>query len=294
MRARAIAVPLAHLARTLGSGRGLALSPDRRHVIKVTSVREAKIYQDAEALGISSLIPSGFREYAPEAFDRVRAEGKLWKPHHDETLIRIDNLASADESTETSPAVFDVKIGFKTASGKQAAREGDWEGRFKGLRHAVLDLLYKSRFRGYRFEEGRKLIHRYEGYGKARERRTDLKIGLGTLIVDLSAIHRLMQALPLTFVGSSVLLVYFPDRPSASIARMIDFEHPIFETDEAHLPYAEYRHSYIEGLGRLRTYLSRIRDGLRGDSSSLAEGRLSDALPSGGQQEIDHDRVMVR
>ena len=248
-------------------------SKDRRYVIKVTSDTEAEIYDDEQALGIAGVIPgkiATLQSYADiEQYGPTR---KLRQPNSSESIIVIENLARKTSDADASPVLLDAKIGFRTASWAQAEKEGVFLPWLNALRHEFIDnVMYNSRQAGYRFEEGQDFIDKAKAFstsGNADDLAPhamdamDLWTALAVIVDDLQKIQKKMEKASVTFVGSSALMVIFPDRPLASSAKMIDFAHPMRQADEPKDAFQEYRQNYVNGIKNLMNDLFKIAEGL--------------------------------
>jgi hypothetical protein len=258
---------------------------DGRFIIKITTKAEADTYAEAGQTGIQGIIPGRIGQlnsYADIAqFGPVRT---LRQPTATERIIVIENLAQKGAKFDAPQSILDAKIGFITASQTQAAEEGVMLPGFKSARHYFIDSwMYDSRQQGYRFEDGQDWIDMVKNFSKTG-RYSDMEpAGLHPKVValmldkvcrDLLIIHASMVSASITFLGSSVLIVISPSNPGASMAKAIDFAHPIKASDEPPERFEKYRKNYTEGLAGLIRDLREIQKDLNGvrylDELSLA------------------------
>jgi Inositol polyphosphate kinase len=249
-------------------------SKDKRYVIKITSKDEADVYADADYLKIGNVIPGRVAELASYAdiaqYEPVRT---LRQPGDNEKIIVIENLAQKRQSTDSSPMILDAKIGYYTASSQQAEKEGVTLPGFKAARHFIIDtVMYSSRQKGYRFEEGQDVIDMMTTYSHSglysdmtpEVHPLALAGMLKKICADLNAIKEAMLGADITFVGSSVLLIITPSQPQDCQAKMIDFAHPIYKDDVEFDYFLKYRLSYTFGIASLVKDLQAIEADLRG------------------------------
>lgn len=250
-----------------------SFSKDKRHVIKVTSDAEADVYANANALGIAGVIPGHIEQLRSYSeIDRYEPVRKLREPTAGEKIIVIENLAQKRSKLDFPPIILDAKIGFYTASATQAEKEGVTAPKIKALRHFVIDtVMYDSREKGYRFEDGQQWIDQAKTYsrtGKATDitptwlTPIDLATAFHGILTDLLAIKGQMVTANVTFVGSSVLLIISPTHPQDSKAKMIDFAHPIEKSKVEPDYFEKYRSNYTQGIESLIRDLAEIHDAL--------------------------------
>jgi hypothetical protein len=233
---------------------------DRRQVVKITAAAEADVYHQAAALGIAGVIPGGYAEVAPGQIGHYDLVRKLRAPKQGEKIIAIENLAQAPHG-DHAPIILDAKIGFLTASGPQAEKEGVSMSWMKVLRHEVIDnVMTKSRTAGYRFEEGGEWVDEVRRFSESGDpdaitphgiKPDQLAHAFERITDDLKAIYHQMLRADVTFVGSSALMVVFPSDPHSSTARMIDFAHPIKRSEETPEYFAQWQDNYTLGIANL-------------------------------------------
>jgi hypothetical protein len=263
-----------------------ALKDNPGFLVKVTSLREAKIYEEPGGLGPNMPVLVGTIRY-----DETMVGGdndtahKLRAPTKNEVVIVLKNVAFG----LPDPVILDAKIGFRTGydrvhdaeeaednPGKQKTAE-DNPGKQKtaslfgkGTRHKVMDSFNypTSRKYGFRFESGQEWIKRFEGFCNGRPTASSLFEGYRpaiwrtvfiNVIVSLAGIQKDMRGAPITFVGSSTLLVLSPAAPASCSAKMIDFAHPWREGQKG---FDDVRANYVEGIGGLIDFLTRLANSL--------------------------------
>lgn len=218
-------------------------SKDGKYRIKLSSEREKFSYNARGALGLDQVLPGHYKVLDKETDDdgnvtKVKIQGDEWvtlkDPIPDETgdkkLLVIDTVGYKGSDPKDKKVFLDIKIGHFTKSGQQFKLEGaGWfMRRFKQIEHDLKDLWRTSDKYGYDIDAGN-----LNDFNEAKESSPgDLKAAMGQVFPSLRNIEFLMRQAPVTFVGSSVFIVFNLTKPAASEVKVIDPDHPIVLSED--------------------------------------------------------------
>jgi len=232
-------------------------STNGQYRIKLSSPREAFTYNNRGALGLDAVLPGHHTvidklpEHGTGKLIAVKIEGNAhwimlaepipW-PSGGQEVLCIDTVAWEDESAKRpdekdKKCVMDVKIGTYTKSSEQFDLEGAGflKRQFKKLEHNVKDLNRDSRDHGYDIDAGN--MKTFLDLATADATSSKLQAAMKAVKPKLTEIHQRMARAPVTFVGSSLFIVYNLTTPAKSDVKLIDPDHPIvIEPGEMQLP----------------------------------------------------------
>jgi hypothetical protein len=232
-------------------------SMNGQYRIKLSSPREAFTYNNRAALGLDAVLPGHHKvvDKLPEdgtgKLMAVKIEGNprwitlaepiAW-PADGQEVLCIDTVAWEDESEKMveerdKKCVMDVKIGTYTKSTEQFELEGAgfFKRQFKKLEHNLKDLNRDSRDHGYDIDAGN--LTTFLNLATAPATSPKLLAAMKAVKPKLTEINQRMRVAPVTFVGSSLFIVYNLTTPAKSDVKLIDPDHPIvIEPGEMQLP----------------------------------------------------------
>jgi len=232
-------------------------SMNGQYRIKLSSPREAFTYSNRAALGLDAVLPGHHKviDKLPEdgtgKLMAVKIEGNprwitlaqpiAW-PADGQEVLCIDTVAWENESEKPveerdKKCVMDVKIGTYTKSTEQFELEGAgfFKRQFKKLEHNMKDLNRDSRDHGYDIDAAN--LTTFLNLATAPATTTKLLAAMKAVKPKLTEIHQRMRDAPVTFVGSSLFIVYNLTSPEKSDVKLIDPDHPIvIEPGEMKLP----------------------------------------------------------
>lgn len=246
LKANTINTPAVKVAQLAGTKPNQP-SMNGRYRIKLSSPREAFTYNNRGALKLNAVLPGHHTviDKLPEdgtgklmgikiggnAHWIMLAEPIPW-PTGDQEVLCIDTVAWEDESAKPleerdKKCVMDVKIGTYTKSSEQFELEGAGflKRQLKKLEHNLKDLNRDSRDHGYDIDAGN--MKTFLDLAIAPATSAQLQAAMKAVKPKLTDIHRLMRDAPVTFVGSSLFIVYNLTTPEKSDVKLIDPDHPI-------------------------------------------------------------------
>ncbi|KGT02038.1 hemagglutinin [Burkholderia pseudomallei] len=274
--------PAAQIARsarstaTAGGHAGSFMRVGDGHIAKMTTSREAEIYENYR-LALAGVIPD---TVPPEEVDsrvgvtaRQRQAMATFKGSAEMKGQRVVVMqALGAEIAPEDKIELDVKIGASTVSRTELIGAGRtrWQALSKKVRLTAADLLRGSRSlvgddRGYtlagRTSGGIALDARNSRNSVGRSSESLIREALDRspdtrwrnaqhLLGQLQTIREKMHALPLTFVASSVLIAIDKRKPENSVARLIDLAHPV-QPFENEADYEKVNHRFEDGLDKL-------------------------------------------
>jgi len=223
-------------------------SVDGRYRIKLSSPREAFTYTNRIALGLDAVLPA--HHPVTEKLRERPAAGKLiavkidgndqwihlaepipW-PSDGQEVLCINTVGWENESAKPAEerdkkCVMDVKIGTYTKSTEQFELEGAgfFKRQFKKLEHNLKDLNRDSRDHGYDIDAGN--LKTFLDLAIAPATSAKLQKAMKAVKPKLTDINQRMRVAPITFVGSSLFIVYNLTSPEKSDVKLIDPDHPI-------------------------------------------------------------------
>jgi len=254
-------------------------SVDGRYRIKLSSEREAFTYTNRAALGLDAVLPG----HHPVTFMWRSRTGKMravkiagsdaWirlkepidMPGTGQRVLCIDTVGWEDESAKPvkdQKCVMDVKIGTYTKSSEQFALEGaNFLTRFfKKIEHNMKDLSRDSRGLGYDIDAGN--LSAFLDLAIAPATSQKLRAAMICVKPRLQALQERMEAAPVTFVGSSVFIVFNLTAPQNSDAKLIDPDHPIvIDPGALVLPDQLVRRGNFTGSRTWEQYVTKWKDG---------------------------------
>lgn len=274
--------PAAQIARsarstaTAGGHAGSFMRVGDGHIAKMTTSREAEIYENYR-LALAGVIPD---TVPPEEVDsrvgvtarqrQAMATFKGWAEMKGQRVVVMQALGA--EIAPEDKIELDVKIGASTVSRTELIGAGRtrWQALSKKVRLTAADLLRGSRSlvgddRGYtlagRTSGGIALDARNSRNSVGRSSESLIREALDRspdtrwrnaqhLLGQLQTIREKMHALPLTFVASSVLIAIDKRKPENSVARLIDLAHPV-QPFENEADYEKVNHRFEDGLDKL-------------------------------------------
>ncbi|QDH31139.1 filamentous hemagglutinin N-terminal domain-containing protein [Burkholderia pseudomallei] len=275
----AAAAQIARSARstaTAGGHAGSFMRVGDGHIAKMTTSREAEIYENYR-LALAGVIPD---TVPPEEVDsrvgvtarqrQAMATFKGWAEMKGQRVVVMQALGA--EIAPEDKIELDVKIGASTVSRTELIGAGRtrWQALSKKVRLTAADLLRGSRSlvgddRGYtlagRTSGGIALDARNSRNSVGRSSESLIREALDRspdtrwrnaqhLLGQLQTIREKMHALPLTFVASSVLIAIDKRKPENSVARLIDLAHPV-QPFENEADYEKVNHRFEDGLDKL-------------------------------------------
>jgi hypothetical protein len=238
-----------------------SFSKDGKYMIKLSSEREEFVYKNKEELGMAGILPEFFpitnTHIEDEAIDSVSAlvggqetnielKEPIKQPKEGQKVLCIETLGYEQKrpmEPKSQKFVMDVKIGTHTKSLKQFALEGaSVMTRFgKMIEHGLKDgmprwvkkqdnrfkkffskLFRGSRQRGYDICDGEVEFEEEHASNSVKFHEALTKI-----VADVGKINDTMKSGNIAFVGASVFAVFNLTNPQASVAKMIDPDHPI-------------------------------------------------------------------
>lgn len=274
--------PAAQIARsarstaTAGGHAGSFMRVGDGHIAKMTTSREAEIYENYR-LALAGVIPD---TVPPEEVDwrvgvtarqrQAMATFKGWAEMKGQRVVVMQALGA--KIAPEDKIELDVKIGASTVSRTELIGAGRtrWQALSKKVRLTAADLLRGSRSlvgddRGYtlagRTSGGIALDARNSRNSVGRSSESLIREALDRspdtrwrnaqhLLGQLQTIREKMHALPLTFVASSVLIAIDKRKPENSVARLIDLAHPV-QPFENEADYEKVNHRFEDGLDKL-------------------------------------------
>ncbi|WP_085509843.1 inositol polyphosphate kinase family protein [Burkholderia pseudomallei] len=261
---------------TAGGHAGSFMRVGDGHIAKMTTSREAEIYENYR-LALAGVIPD---TVPPEEVDsrvgvtagqrQAMATFKGWAEMKGQRVVVMQALGA--EIAPEDKIELDVKIGASTVSRTELIGAGRtrWQALSKKVRLTAADLLRGSRSlvgddRGYtlagRTSGGIALDARNSRNSVGRSSESLIREALDRspdtrwrnaqhLLEQLQTIREKMHALPLTFVASSVLIAIDKRKPENSVARLIDLAHPV-QPFENEADYEKVNHRFEDGLDKL-------------------------------------------
>ncbi|WP_085539314.1 inositol polyphosphate kinase family protein [Burkholderia pseudomallei] len=261
---------------TAGGHAGSFMRVGDGHIAKMTTSREAEIYENYR-LALAGVIPD---TVPPEEVDsrvgvtarqrQAMATFKGWAEMKGQRVVVMQALGA--EIAPEDKIELDVKIGASTVSRTELIGAGRtrWQALSKKVRLTAADLLRGSRSlvgddRGYtlagRTSGGIALDARNSRNSVGRSSESLIREALDRspdtrwrnaqhLLGQLQTIREKMHALPLTFVASSVLIAIDKRKPENSVARLIDLAHPV-QPFENEADYEKVNHRFEDGLDKL-------------------------------------------
>lgn len=252
---------------------------DGRFRVKLSSEREEFTYRNRAALGLDAVLPQhhrirGKKYTSAGKIEAIMIDGdEAWRflkepidaPGSDQKVLCIDTVGWEDESEKEQKdkkCVLDVKIGTYTKSGEQFALEGAgaFKRFFKKIEHNLKDLNRDSRKLGYDIDSG----NLTEFLKLATNKRTSAQLHAAMIAVRsrLLAIKARLATAPITFVGSSLFLVFNLTNPQASDVKLIDPDHPIVtDPGELQMPDQLVRSSQFTGERSWENYVRKWKTG---------------------------------
>ncbi|OCX52551.1 hypothetical protein BEL04_13950 [Mucilaginibacter sp. PPCGB 2223] len=243
---------------------------DGRYRVKLSSVREEFTYRNRLALGLNDVLPGHHRIRGKKYTESGKIEAVMLDGEHewlflkqpidapsgDQKVLCIDTVGWEDESAKPErerdqKCVMDVKMGTYTKSSEQFALEGAgvFKRFFKKIEHNLKDLNRDSRKLGYDIDAANLAIFLNLATNRATSRK--LQAAMIELRPKLMMLRERMDAAPITFVGSSLFMVFNLTSPEKSDVRLIDPDHPIvIDPGELQLPDQLVRRSTFEGQRR--------------------------------------------
>lgn len=245
-------------------------SMNGRYRIKLSSPREAFTYNNRVALGLDAVLP-GHHAVVDKLRDppgtgklaAIKIEGNdhwiplaesiPW-PTGDQEVLCIDTVGWEDETAKPvqerdKKCVMDVKIGTYTKSTEQFELEGAgfFKRQFKKIEHNLKDLNRDSRDHGYDIDAGN--LRTFLDLAIAPATSSKLQAAMKAVKPKLTDIHQRMRGAPVTFVGSSLFIVYNMTTPEKSDVKLIDPDHPIViePPPETEMPPQLIRRSHFAG-----------------------------------------------
>jgi hypothetical protein len=239
-------------------------SVDGRYRIKLSSARERYIYENKERLELKEVLPGYhmvIRYYLntsnlvervdTEDVKNIKLKTPISKPEGGKHLVVIDTVGFEEpkqeldmgseqeglieiieqkDPVESKKIFMDVKIGTHTKSGEQFELEGAWAitRLFKNIEHNLKDLNRDSRDLGYDIDKENKASFLNE-WNKGSK--LLLSRAVNNILGQLGPLVQKLNEAPVTFVGSSLFMVFNLTNPEASAVKLIDPDHPILFED---------------------------------------------------------------
>jgi hypothetical protein len=244
---------------------------DGRYRVKLSSEREAFTYTNRAALGLDTILPPHHEVLQTMAtnprennrkIDMVRiASGwvtlkeTIPAPAGNQRVLCIDTVGWNDErlvapDQRDRKCVMDIKIGTYTKSTEQFKLEGAglMMRFFKRVEHNIKDKKRDNRETGYDIDAENLTDFNAKNAGATRG---PLHNAMDALIPKLTDIRTRMAAAPITFVGSSLFIVFNLSDAARSDVKLIDPDHPIvIDPGEIRLPGQLIKRSNFEGQER--------------------------------------------
>lgn len=182
-------------------------------------------------------------------------------------LLVMRNVTGGDPN---AIELIDVKLGKYTANAADLARHG--KGRLaiksKLFKHNIMDKNSPSRSLGFRDEDAWKDRNKPKTFFSKRSTniatnldqfKSKLRRGspeaLRNLYASLDPIGDFLYKADIVYVGSSILMVVNNQNPGMSVAKLIDFEHPLTPDDE---DFNSFRQDLVDGIFEIKREINGI------------------------------------